>query len=136
MTSPLRTNLVKDDLYAAVNTISAAVNTISAALNAAQVSVLVAKTSSSTLVLSDAEKTNLVTSASATTVGIPTNAAVPFPLGTFHGDVQMGTGSVSYVAASGVTLLTPTSLKTRVQYSAISVTKIGTDTWLVGGDAA
>lgn len=74
-------------------------------------------------------------SASALTVTIPLNATVSYPVGTIISVAQMGAGQVTIGAASGVTVVTASSLTTRAQYSTVTLMKMATtDTWLLTGD--
>ena len=58
------------------------------------------------------------------------------PTGTIINLRQMGTGQVTVVGLTGVTVLSPNGLKTRTQYSTISLVHSHTlDTWVVGGDS-
>jgi hypothetical protein len=93
-----------------------------------------AQTANYTLVLADASKAVEVTSASSTTVTVPPNSSVAFPVGTIIEVVRLGTGSVTLLAGSGVTLNTASSLICRVQYSVLTLRKRASDTWLVAGD--
>lgn len=94
-------------------------------------------TSSTTLILTDAMKAVEVTAASATTITIPPHASVAFPIGTVIEIVQLGTGSVSVAAGAGVTLQSAGNLlTTRSQFSAVSLRKRATNTWLLVGDVA
>ena len=73
-------------------------------------------------------------SASATTVTIPTNAAVEFPIGTSLDVLRVGAGAVDIAAASGVTVNATPGLKLRAQWSSATLIKRGTDTWVLVGD--
>jgi hypothetical protein len=96
-----------------------------------------AQTGSYTLALSDAGCAVEVNDASASTVTVPLNATVAFPIGTVIEVAQIGAGQITVAAASGVTLQSAGSLvHTRVQFSAVSLRKRGTDTWLLVGDLA
>jgi len=98
---------------------------------------VVAASASRTLVLTDAFTAVEITSASATTVTVPPNSSVAFPVGTVLEVAQMGTGQVTIAAGSGVTINSAGALtKTRVQYSAVSLRKRATDSWLLVGDLA
>jgi hypothetical protein len=98
---------------------------------------VVAKTAAYTLGLTDAGSAVEVTSSSAVNVTVPSNASVAFPVGTVIEVAQLGTGMVTIVAASGVTLNSAGSLvATRAQYSAVSLRKRATNTWLLAGDLA
>lgn len=112
--------------------------TINVALSAA---VVKSVTTSSTIDATYAPQTSgyqgviNANSASALTVTIPTNASVPYPVGTILTIAQMGAGQVTIGAASGVTINTASSLTTRAQYSAITLVKMAaSDTWLLTGD--
>ena len=73
-------------------------------------------------------------SASATTVTIPTNAAVAFPIGTSLDVLRVGAGAVDVAGASGVTVNATPGLKLRAQWSSATLIKRGTDTWVLVGD--
>ena len=94
-----------------------------------------AKTASYTLVLSDAGKAVQVTTAAASTVTIPPNSSVAFPVGTVIEIDQMGAGTVSVVAGAGVTVRSRNGLlNLGGQYAAATIRKIATDEWLLVGD--
>jgi hypothetical protein len=94
------------------------------------------------LVLSDHGKYITLSNASAITVSIPTNATAAIPVGASIDLIQIGAGQVTVQAASsGTTTVystgaTAAAPKTRVQYSAITLKKIATDTWHAIGDLA
>ena len=92
------------------------------------------KTSSYTLALADSTNMVEVESSSATTVTIPTNASVAFPVGSSVDIFQKGTGQVTIAGAAGVTVYYTPGLKLRAQYSAATAIKRSTDTWIVTGD--
>ena len=93
-----------------------------------------------TLVMAD--DTSLVTLANASAIAltIPLNSSVAFPIGACVDIVQFGAGQVTVSGASGVTLVstggTSATPKTRVQNSAITLRKLGTDSWIAIGDCA
>lgn len=90
-------------------------------------------TTTRTLALTDAFKYIRCTNASATTITVPTNASVAFPIGTQIDFFQAGTGQVSFVAAGGVTINYQPGLKISVQYKGATLIKVGTNTWdLIG----
>ena len=95
-----------------------------------------ARTSSYTLALSDGDgKLVTMSSASAQTITVPPNSTVAFPIGTQILIQRLGTGDVTLVAGSGVTLQSADSaLKLREQYSVAGLVKRDTDTWAVCGD--
>ena len=93
------------------------------------------KTASFTLALSDAGKFTTVNSTAAITITIPANASVAFPTYTEMEFCRYNTGSVTFAAASGVTLLSVDSVKTiGNRYGCVALKKVGTDTWLLSGD--
>lgn len=92
------------------------------------------KTSSYTLALADSTNMVEVESSSSTTVTIPTNASVAFPVGSSVDIFQKGTGQVTIAGAAGVTVYYTPGLKLRAQYSAATAIKRSTDTWIVTGD--
>lgn len=73
---------------------------------------------------------------SAITVTIPTNLNDPWPIGSSCEIMQAGTGKITVVGQSGVTLNAPDSqFKTRVQWSTLILEKRGENNWLVSGDS-
>lgn len=94
-----------------------------------------------TFVLGDANNELITASnASAQTYTIPLNSSVAFPIGAQINLIQIGAGQVTVVGASGVTLAsngaTSASPKCRVQYSSMTLVKVGTDSWYAIGDIA
>jgi hypothetical protein len=95
-----------------------------------------------TFVLADQGKYITASNASAQTYSIPTNASVAFPVGTSIDIFQLGAGQVTVQAVtSGTTTVLSTGAtaaapKARVQYSAMTLKKVATDTWHVIGDIA
>ena len=88
-----------------------------------------------TLAATDAHDLLRTTSASATTITVPTNASVPFDIGTGITIAQTGDGQVTIAAASGVTILYTFGLKTRTKNSVVALAKLGTNEWIISGDA-
>jgi hypothetical protein len=92
-----------------------------------------------TFALSDSVNT-LVTAANASAIAItiPTNATVPFPVGSVLNFAQTGAGQVTFSGAGGVTVTstgaTAATPKTRAQYSAGSAIQTSANNWLVIGD--
>ena len=69
------------------------------------------------------------------TVEIPANSSVAFPVGSEIDFFRMNTGSVTFSASSGVTLLSKNNNKSiAARYSGVSLFKIDTNTWLLVGD--
>lgn len=89
-----------------------------------------------TFVMGDQNKMVTLSNASAITATVPPNSSVAYRIGTVLNAVQIGAGQVTFAPGSGVTLNGTPGLKCRAQYSAASLIKTGTDTWLVIGDLA
>lgn len=112
--------------------------TVAGALDDLATNILVGintQTASYTLVLTDQNKLVTINSASATTLTIPPNSSVAFPIGAQVLLSQFGTANVTITAGAGVTLLSADgSYITRVQYSTAPMVQVSTNTWLLGGD--
>jgi len=91
-----------------------------------------------TFVLTDRDDLVTASNASAQTYSIPLNSSVAFPTGSLINLIQIGAGQVTVQGAGGVTVAstgaTPTTPKTRAQYSVLTCIKAGTDSWYVTGD--
>ena len=87
-----------------------------------------------TLVLGDAGDLVTLSNAATVTLTVPTNASVAFPVGTVVDLARLGAGGVTVAAAGGVTVNATPSLTLRAQYSAATLIKLATDTWLLVGD--
>jgi hypothetical protein len=92
-----------------------------------------------TLALTDAPSSSgnqgIVTmnNGSANTVTIPANATVAFAVGTGFQVIQLGAGQTT-IAITTDTLLNASSVTARAQNSTLTLTKIATTTWVLGGD--
>lgn len=97
-----------------------------------------AQTASYTLVAADGGKLVEISNASANTVTIPTNASVPYAIGTQINILQTGAGQTTISGTSGVTVnstgATGSAPKLRAQWSSATAIKRATDTWVVVGD--
>lgn len=89
-----------------------------------------------TLVASDKNKLVTLSNASAITLTVPTNSSVAYATGSQISIVQLGAGQVTVVGAGGVTVNATPGLKLRAQYSAATLIKVGTDSWLLVGDVS
>ena len=96
---------------------------------------IISKTASYTLTATS-ERDSLieVNSASGTTITIPLNSAVAYPVGTTLDILQTGTGQVTIAGDSGVTVNSTPGLKLRTQWSSCTLFKRATDSWVVFGD--
>lgn len=93
------------------------------------------QTSDYTLVLADSSKQILMNDASANTLTVPLNSSVAFPVGTVIKVLQYGAGQTTISPTVGVTIRTAGArFKLYEQYSSATLTKIGTDEWMLDGD--
>ena len=91
-----------------------------------------------TFVLSDGSGAGgnpLVTfgSSSATTVTVPANSSVAFPVGTQIDCIRQGSGSVTFSAAGGVTLNSNGGLIIGAQYVGVTLIQTATNVWTIVG---
>lgn len=75
-----------------------------------------------------------VSSASATTVTIPADSSVNYPIGSSIDILQTSTGQVTIAAGAGVTVNATPGLKLRTQWSSATLLKRAANTWVVYGD--
>lgn len=87
-----------------------------------------------TLALTDANNRVTLNNTSAITVTIPLNSSVGFATGTGIDLIQLNTGQVTVVGASGVTLTSAIGYKIRTVFSGCSIIKTDTNTWVMVGD--
>jgi hypothetical protein len=73
-------------------------------------------------------------STSAIVLTVPLNSTVAFPTGTKITIIRTNTGAVSVSGASGVTINSTPGLNLRAQWSAATLLKRGTNSWLLMGD--
>jgi hypothetical protein len=109
--------------------------TTSLASKVPSITPIISKTASYTLSdLAERDSMIEVNSSSATTITIPTNASVAFPVGASIDISQISTGQVTIAGAGGVTVNATPGLKLRTQWSTVTLFKRGTDSWIVYGD--
>ena len=88
-----------------------------------------------TLVANNANNAVLFSAAAAVAVMIPANSSVPFPLQTQIVLIQSGAGQLTVQGAAGVTLQSSGGkTKSGAQYAILTLFKVATDTWILGGD--
>jgi len=88
-----------------------------------------------TLVIGDAGKLIEMNNAAANTLTVPPNSSVAFPTGTKIDIVQIGAGQTTIDAGSGVTINSKDgNLNLTGQWSAATLVKRATDTWVLIGD--
>jgi len=93
------------------------------------------QTSDYTLVAADAGKMVLISSSSPHALTVPPNSSVAFLIGTAIDVAQTGTGAVTLTPGSGVTINSASgNLVTNGQYTACTLYKTGTNTWLAVGN--
>lgn len=74
--------------------------------------------------------------AAANVVTVPPHSAQAWATPTVIQIPQLGAGTTSIAAGSGVTVNTASTLNARVQYSTLVLTYIGSDVWILSGDTA
>jgi hypothetical protein len=87
-----------------------------------------------TITLSDVDKMLLMSASTAVNLTVPDNATAAFPIGATVNVCQYGTGQITVAGSAGVTVSSSPGLKTRAQYAAFSLIKVGTNSWLAFGD--
>lgn len=91
------------------------------------------------LVAADAGRVVAVNSSSAVNVTVPTHASVPFPAGTVVNVYRAGSGTVTILRASGVTVRASgvadvTSARIPERYGEVSLRKRADNEWVLVGD--
>ncbi len=66
-------------------------------------------------------------------ITIPINSSEPFPDGSVITFCQDGTGSLTFVAGSGVTIKTEVGLNINNQYGVAAIIKVAENTWRLTG---
>lgn len=96
---------------------------------------IISKTANYTL-SAESERDSLieVDSTNPVTITIPTNSAVPFPVGTTLDILGINTGLITIAGDTGVTVNATPGLKLRTQWSSATLFKRATDSWVVYGD--
>jgi hypothetical protein len=92
------------------------------------------ETASYTLILANRDQMVEMNVGSGNTLTVPANSSVAFPVGTKVHVVQTGTGQTTLTPAGGVTINGTPGLKLRSQWSAVTLIKRSTDTWIAFGD--
>ncbi len=93
-------------------------------------------TSEYTLVLSDKDKIVQSNSTAAFNIIVPPNSSVAFSNGDQVHVLQIGSGQQTISAGAGVTVNATPGLKIRAQWSAVTLIKRDTNTWVATGDLA
>jgi hypothetical protein len=96
---------------------------------------LVSRSENYTLGFADGGKSINVSSSGPVNITIPLNSSVPFPIGQRIDIIRSGEGLVHIVPAGGVTINSREGKRyLSTQYSAGTITKVGTDSWILVGD--
>jgi hypothetical protein len=85
-------------------------------------------TASATLELADTSRVVAVNAAGATTITVPANATVAFPVGALVGVFNLGAGTATVEGAGGVTVRNEGDV---LQFQEVSLRKRGTDEWVM-----
>lgn len=95
------------------------------------------------LAIADQDAFQVSTASVTSTVIVPQQSVVPFPIGTTISFFQTGTGKVVFSQGGATTIVWSGAggfsngvTGTRVQNSVVTLTKYGTNTWVLSGDAA
>jgi hypothetical protein len=97
--------------------------------------VIVEKTASYSLVLSDKDKLVEMNSSGANNLTVPLNSSQAFPIGSQINILQTGTGQTTIVPVSGgVTINATPGLKLRAQWSSATLIKRAENVWVLAGD--
>lgn len=110
---------------------------VSKAVPGATLTIPADATTNFTLAATDQNTMRGVNNGSDVTITVPTNTAVPdYPIGETATFYQKGAGQIIISPAGGVTLIYPSDVspKTRRTNSALSVTKLAANVWIVIGD--
>lgn len=97
-----------------------------------------AQTATYTLVLTDKNKMVEMNVGSANILYVPTNASVAFPVGTTIDILQTGSGKtqIAAVTSGTTTINSANGVYLRAQWSAATLVKRATDTWVLFGDTS
>lgn len=87
-----------------------------------------------TLSLSDRDKIVELNNSASITLTVPPNSSIAFPVGSSVTILQTGTGQVTVVGGSGVTVNANPGLKLSGQWAAATLVKRATDTWILLGN--
>ena len=86
------------------------------------------------VVLSDAGKLITMSNASASTITIPANTAIAFPIGTIVSILQLGAGQVTVAITDDTLYSQGNKTKLSSQYAAAGIVKLTSTTWALYGN--
>jgi len=92
------------------------------------------QTAAYTLSLTDKDKIIQSNSTAAFNITVPPNSSVAFTTGSQVHILQVGSGQTTIAAGNGVTVNGTPGLKCRAQWSAVTLVKRDTNTWVAFGD--
>ncbi|HEY1833865.1 MAG TPA: hypothetical protein VGG08_05465 [Solirubrobacteraceae bacterium] len=92
------------------------------------------QTAAYTLVIGDLGKVVELNSASTAAVTVPPHSSVAFPVGAIIPLAQIGAGKLEVKAGAGVTIHSSSSLKTRAQWSEVTLRQRAENEWVLSGD--
>jgi hypothetical protein len=87
-----------------------------------------------TLEITDSDKLVEINNAGANSLTVPSEATVPFPIGTQVHVLQSGVGQTTIAVASGVTVNATPGFKLRTRWSSATLLKRASNTWVAIGD--
>ena len=132
-TNPVQSQI--NTINSSISGFNTSINTINSRLNDSTTLdyEINARTASYTLALTDNWKVVTINSSSATTLTVPTNASVAFPIGASITICCIGSGQTTVSPASGVTILSRGSYTGIVALGDATLIKLGTNTWKLIG---
>ncbi len=123
-----------DELYSDLDTAEGEIDTLQTDVDALEKVTESAQTASYTLVLTDNLKLVTVTTEEASTLTVPPNSSVAFPVGATIAVCQGGAGTVTITAGEDVIINSAdAALALTGQWATCSLIKTATDTWLCTG---
>lgn len=123
-----------DELYSDLDTAEGEIDTLQTDVGALEVVTENAKIASYVLVLTDNLKLVTVTTEEASTLTVPPNSSVAFPVGATIAVCQGGAGTVTITAGEDVIINSAdAALALTEQWATCSLIKTATDTWLCTG---
>lgn len=149
-TNPVQNTVVNNAINTSVNTLATSINNAKGTANGiatlnADVKVTPSQTSAkiiriigdTTLSLNHEGAFLYVDNASNTTITIPLNTSVEFPLGAEIEICQWNTGNVIFVGATGVTINSVGGIKQiSDRYASVGLKQVDTNVWLLNGSLA
>ena len=134
----LQVSVVSDPTFSGVVTASSGVafsDGTQTKVGVPSITTISQKTDSYTLAnLNERDTIIEINKGSATTLTIPADGTVNYPVGTTLDIIQTGSGQVTIAGVIGVTVNATPGLKLRTQWSSATLLKRASNTWLVFGD--